>query len=95
VFPQSFRRIFNGCKKSFWKNTLQGFPGVREMGDVRESLLPVPNYNRPVKDLVYKDLLTNTFTLVSHERGIKTWCVPTLTVSLNIQAKGIGMKGSM
>ncbi len=33
--------------------------------------------NTPVKDLTYKDLLTSTFTLVSHERGIKTWCVPT------------------
>jgi hypothetical protein len=60
VIPQSFRRIFNEGKKSFCKNTLQGFPGVREMGDVREFLLPVPNYNRPVKDLVYKDLLTST-----------------------------------
>ncbi len=41
----------------------------------RESLLPVLNYNTPVKDLTYKDLPTNTFTLTSHERGIKTWCV--------------------
>jgi hypothetical protein len=46
------------------------------MGDVRESLLPIPNYNTPVKDLTYKDLLTSTFTLVSHVRGIKSWCVP-------------------
>jgi hypothetical protein len=76
VFPQSFRRILNVDKKSFWKNTLQGFPEVREMGDARESLLSDPNYNRPVKDLVYKDLLTSIFTLASHERGIKTWCVP-------------------
>jgi hypothetical protein len=76
VFTQSFRRIFNEGKKSFWKNTLQVFPGVREMGDGRESPLPAPNYNRPFKDLVYKDLLTINFTLDSHERGIKTWCVP-------------------
>ncbi len=41
----------------------------------RESLLPAPNYNTPVKDLTYKDL-TITFTLAGHERGIKTWCVP-------------------
>jgi hypothetical protein len=47
------------------------------MGDVRESLLPSPNYDTPVKDLAYKDLLTSTFTLVSHERVIKTLCVPT------------------
>jgi hypothetical protein len=39
VFPQSFRRIFKEGKKSFWKNTLQDFPEVREMGDARESLL--------------------------------------------------------
>jgi len=30
-------------------------PGVREMGGVRESLLPAPNYITPVKDLTYKD----------------------------------------
>ena len=50
------------------------------MGNARESLLPVPNYNTPVKVLSYKDLLTSTtvtFTLVSHESGIKTWCVLT------------------
>jgi hypothetical protein len=94
VFPQSFRRIFKEGKKSFWKNTPQGFLGVREMGDARDSLLPVPNYNTPVKDLAYKDLLTNTFTLASHERGIKTWCVPA-TYPVFIAAKGIGMKGSM
>ena len=46
------------------------------MGDATESLLPAPNYNTPVKDLEYKDLLTSTFTLPSHERDIKTWCVP-------------------
>ena len=63
-------------KKSFSQSTLQGFPGVWEMWDARESLLPAPNYNTPVKDLTYKDLLTSTFTLASHERGIKTWCVP-------------------
>ena len=47
------------------------------MGDGRESLIPAPNYNTPVKDLTYKDLLTNTFTQTSHDRGIKTWCVQT------------------
>ncbi len=47
------------------------------MGDVREYPLPVPNYNTPVKDLTYEDLLTSTFTQASHDRGIKTWCVQT------------------
>ncbi len=58
-FPQSFGRIFEEGKKSFSESTLQGFPGVREMWDARESLLPAPNYNTPVKDLTYKDLLTH------------------------------------
>ena len=42
---------------------------------MEEALTPGPNFNRPVKDLVYKDLLTSTFTQGSHDRGIKTWCV--------------------
>ena len=71
------RRIFLFSKRSFSKNTLQGFPGVREMREQETLLLPAPNCNTPVKDLTYKDLLTSTFTLASHERGIKTWCVPT------------------
>jgi hypothetical protein len=40
---------------------------------MEEALTPGPNFNRPVKDLVYKDLLTSTFTQASHDRGIKTW----------------------
>jgi hypothetical protein len=56
-------------KKSFWKNTLQGFPGVREMGDTRESLFPVTNYNTPVRDLTCKDLLMITFTRSGQSRG--------------------------
>jgi hypothetical protein len=40
------------------------------------SCLSRTNFNTPVKDLEYKDLLTSTFTLGSHERVIKTWCVP-------------------
>jgi len=46
------------------------------MGDGRESLMPAPNYNSPVKELAYKDLLTSIFTHASHDRGIKTWRVP-------------------
>ena len=48
--------------------------GVRKMGHGRESHVPDPNFKRPVKDLVYKDLQTNTLTRTSHDRGIKTWC---------------------
>ena len=40
---------------------------------MEETIVPGPNFNRPVKDLVYKDLLTSTFTQASHDRGIKTW----------------------
>jgi hypothetical protein len=74
---------------------LQDFPGVKEMVDVRESLLPDPNYKTPVKDMVYKDFLTNTFTVTSHARGIKTWCVRLLVLSVFIESKCVGMKGSM
>jgi hypothetical protein len=95
VFPQSFRRIFKEVKKSVCQNTLQVFPGVREMGDTRESLFPVQNYNTPVKDLTYKDLLTSTFTVVSHDRGIKTWCIRLLALIVFIVTKCIGMKASM
>ncbi len=42
---------------------------------MEEALTPGPNFNRPVKDLVYKDLLTSTFTQASHDRGIRTWRV--------------------
>ncbi len=34
-----------------------------------------PQFNRPAKDLVSKDLLTITFTQISNDRGMKTWCV--------------------
>ena len=40
---------------------------------MEETIVPGPNFNRPVKDLVYKDLLTSTFTQASHDRGMKTW----------------------
>ena len=40
---------------------------------IEETIVPGPNFNRPVKDLVYKDLLASTFTQASHDRGIKTW----------------------
>ena len=46
--------------------------GLRDMGDGRESIMSVPNYNTPVENLEYKDLLTNTFTQTSHDRGMKS-----------------------
>jgi hypothetical protein len=35
---------------------------------MEEALTPGPNFNRPVKDLVYTDLLTSTFTQTSQSR---------------------------
>jgi hypothetical protein len=32
---------------------------------MEETIVPDPNFSRPVKDLVYKDLLTSTFTYES------------------------------
>ena len=71
-FPVFYQEFLEG-KILFQEKSLSRLPGVRKMGDGRESLVPDPNFNRPVKDLVYKDLLTSTFTQVSHDRGIKTW----------------------
>jgi hypothetical protein len=45
------------------------------MGDGRESLIPCPHFNMSVKDLVYKDLLSNTFTQPDRDRGFTTWSV--------------------
>ncbi len=70
-----FSKNFSFFKMIFFEEHPPGIP--RGKGDVgpREFLFPVPNCNTPVKDLTYKDLLTSTFTLPSHERRIKTWCV--------------------
>jgi hypothetical protein len=72
VYFQQYKnsKNFSFFKKIFFEEHPPGLSGPKE------SLLPAPNYNTPVKDLAYKDLLTSTFTLASHERGIKTWCVP-------------------
>ena len=45
------------------------------MGDGRESLIPCANFNTPVKDLVYKDLMASTFTQADHDRVFTTWSV--------------------
>ena len=43
------------------------------MWDGIEPLITCPNFNTPVKDLVYKDLLASTFTQADHDRGFTTW----------------------
>ncbi len=58
----------------FRTSSFPDWQGARNMG-MEEALTPGPNFNRPVKDLVYKDLLTSTFAQASHDRGIKTWRV--------------------
>ena len=45
----------------------QGFARTMKLDDERESVIPFRNFNTPAKDLVYKDLLTSTFTQASHE----------------------------
>ena len=67
-----FNPEFLEGKILFLEKPLSGLSGVRKMGDGRESLVPGPNFYRHVKDLVYKDPLTITFTQTSHEKGIKT-----------------------
>ena len=59
VSPSLFEEFLRKVKNLFRRAP----PGLREMGDAKEFLLPAPNYNTPVKDLAYKDLLTSTFTL--------------------------------
>jgi len=65
----SFSKIFPKVKISILKRHPQGSPGVTQMGDATESLLLAPNYNTPVKDLEYKDLLTNTFTVQTSSKS--------------------------
>ena len=69
----SFSKIFPKVKISILKRHPQGSPGVSQMGDATESLLPAPNYNTPVKDLEYKDLLTSTFTVQTSSKSWETW----------------------
>ncbi len=68
----SFTKNFPKVKFYLFEKLVSRMTGVRNMG-MEETLTPGPNFNRPVKDLVYKDLLTSTFTQVSHDRGIRTW----------------------
>ena len=71
-FPVFLQKKIEGQILPFRTSSFPDCQGARNVG-MEESLAPGPNFNRPVKDLVYKDLLTNTFTQASHDRGIKTW----------------------
>ncbi len=65
------------------------------MGDGRESLLPVPNYNTPDNDMVYKDLLPNIFTITSHCIGMKgsMWNVIWIqTLENQLTRKGLSVR---
>jgi hypothetical protein len=53
LFPRLLPGIFSGVKFNSRKS--QVCQGVRNMG-MKETLSPGPNFNRPVKDLVYKDI---------------------------------------
>ena len=76
LFPRLLPGFFSEVKFYSRKRSLSGFPGegTIHMG-MQEALVPDQNFNRPVKDLVYKDLLPNTFIQTSHDRCIKTWRV--------------------
>ena len=65
------------------------------MGDGRESLMSDTNYNTPVKDLTYKDLLTSTSPKPVTTGVSKLGVSRLLTLSVFIVAKSIDMKGSM
>ena len=54
-FPVFYPEFLEG-NILFLEKPLPELSGVRKMGDGRESLVPDPNFYRPVKDLVYKDL---------------------------------------
>jgi hypothetical protein len=76
LFPRLLPGFFSEVKFYSRKRSLSGFPGegTIHMG-IQEALVPDQNFNRPVKDLVYKDLLPSTFIQTSHDRCIKTWRV--------------------
>jgi hypothetical protein len=63
-FPRLLPGIFSKVKFYSRKSSFPGLSGARNMR-MEETIVPGPNFNRPVKDLVYKDLLTITFTYES------------------------------
>jgi hypothetical protein len=72
-FPVFYHKLSKGKILPFRKVRFQTVRGQGTWGWKRPSHLT--QINRPVKDLVYKDLLTTTFTQARCDRGIKTWCV--------------------
>ena len=47
--------------------------GKRWKQGIRDGIQTHSSFHTDVKDLEYKDLLTNTFTLSDHERVLKNW----------------------
>ncbi len=95
--PITRERDETESEKSFWNRPPRDSPGprVREMGDAREYPLSTPNYNTPVKDLSYKDLLTSTLPKPVTTGTSKLGVSRLLTLSVLITTNSIDMKGSM
>ncbi len=72
VYFPTFTKNFIKAKFYLFEKLVSRLSGTRNMG-MEEVLTPGPNYNTPVKNLMYEDLLTSTFTQASHDRGIRTW----------------------
>ena len=70
LFPRPFPRFFAKVKTSFWELPPRVSPGKGRWG--MQGSPPCLT-----QTITHKDLLTSTFTQVSHDRGIKTWCVQT------------------
>ena len=63
---------------------------------MEEALAPGPNFNRPVKDLVYKDLLTRAPSPKPVTTGVSKLGVSRcLTLSVSFAGTSFGMKRSM
>ena len=63
---------------------------------MEETIVPGPNFNRPVKDLVYKDLLTRAPSPKPVTTGVSKLVVPRrLTLSVSFAGTSFGIKRSM
>ena len=63
---------------------------------IEETIVPGPNFNRPVKDLVYKDLLTRAPSPKTVTTGVSKLGVPQrLTLSVSFAGTSFGIKRSM
>ena len=63
---------------------------------MEETIIPGPNFNRPVKDLVYKDLLTRAPSPKPVTTGVSKLGDPrSLTLSVSFAGTSFGINRSM